>query len=305
VLARRLLQDGHQVHLLVRPAHQSWRLERIRAHVQLHTVELADPAGVADVVRGIRPEWVFHLAAHGAYSSQRDARAILQTNLLGTLNLLEACQATGFEAFVHSGTSSEYGWKDHAPAEEEPLEPGSHYAIGKAAATWLCRHQARQSGARICTLRLYSVYGPWETPTRLIPTLVVRGLEGKLPPLVSPTTARDYVFVDDVVEAFLAAAERAEPGAVFNVGSGVQTSLLEVVEVTRRVLGLQVEPDWGAFPSRSWDTDVWVSDPRAIERALGWQARHSFEDGFRATVDWLRRDPEMLAVYRTLRGEPP
>jgi UDP-glucose 4-epimerase len=293
------------VHLLVRPAHQGWRLERILSEVQLHTVDLADQGGVEQAVRAIRPEWVFHLAAHGAYSSQRDARVILQTNLLGTLNLLEAALATGFEAFVHSGTSSEYGWKDHAPSEEEPLEPGSHYAIGKAAATWLCRHHARQSGARICTLRLYSVYGPWETPTRLIPTLVVRGLEGKLPPLVAPTTARDYVYVDDVVEALLAAAGRAvEPGAVFNVGTGVQTSMREVVEVARRVLGLQVEPVWGDFPDRSWDTDVWVSDPRAISRALGWRARHSFEEGFRKTVEWLRGDPELLATYRTLRGEP-
>src|SRR5262249_24369371 len=152
---------------------------------RLHEAPLEDPAAV---VRRVRPEWVFHLAAHGAYSSQTDVRQILQTNVLGTAALVEACLETGFEAFVDTGSSSEYGFTDHAPAEDEAPEPNSHYAVAKASATLFCRHTARSRHVHIPTLRLYSVYGPWEEPTRLIPTLLVRGLDGTLPPLVDPDT---------------------------------------------------------------------------------------------------------------------
>jgi UDP-glucose 4-epimerase len=302
-LARRLLRDGHEVHLLVRPAHRSWRIEPIRADVRLHVVDLGDEAALVQTVAAIRPDWVFHLAAHGAYSSQRDPRAMVSTNVVGTMNLVEACLRGGFEAFVNTGSSSEYGWKDHAPAESEALEPNSHYAITKATATWLCRHTARARAVHMPTLRLYSVYGPWEEPTRLVPTLVVLGLEGKLPPLVSPTVARDYVYAEDAVDAYLLAAtvRAGEPGAVYNVGTGVQTPLREVVEVARRVLAIEAEPEWGGYPSRSWDTDVWVADSSKIQRELGWRPRHALEDGFRAMAAWLREHPEILSTYRSMR----
>src|SRR6185436_7690870 len=99
-----------------------------------------------------------------------------------------------------------------------------------------------------------------------MPALVVRGLEGELPPLADPAIARDYIYVDDVSDAYCLAASRAgQPsGAVYNVGTGVQTSLREVVEVARHVLGIVVEPVWGTLAARGWDTNVWVADNRVI-----------------------------------------
>jgi UDP-glucose 4-epimerase len=298
-LARWLLGAGHEVHLLVRSGYEPWRLEGIRADVHLHQVDLADGDALAGVVARIRPEWVFHLAAHGAYASQRDVQAIVRTNVLGTMNLVEACLRSGFEAFVHTGSSSEYGFKDHPPAETEALDPNSHYAVTKASATLYCRYTARSRDVSITTLRLYSAYGPWEEPTRLMPTLVVRGLGGVLPPLVNPEIARDYVYVDDVIDACVLAASRpaAERGAVYNLGTGVQTSLREVVALVRRVLGVTGEPVWGSMPDRSWDTAVWVSDSRAIRADLGWAPRHTLEQGFRRLVDWLRDDPGLHRFY--------
>jgi UDP-glucose 4-epimerase len=298
-LARRLLGDGHEVHLLVRRGHAPWRIEAIRHELRLHEVELADVEALSTVVARIRPEWVFHLAAHGAYPAQTDVAAIVQTNVLGTVNLVEACLRTGFAAFVHTGSSSEYGFKNHPPAETEWLDPNSHYAVTKASATLYCRYTARSRDVAITTLRLYSAYGPYEEPTRLLPTLVVRGLRGDLPPLVNPDVARDYVDVADVVDACLLAAQRpaAERGAVYNLGTGVQTSLREVVEIARRVLGLATEPVWGSMPDRIWDTAVWVADSRAIRAALGWQPRYGLEAGFRRLVDWLRADPALCRFY--------
>src|SRR5687768_6893501 len=139
-LARRMIRDGHQTHLVVSPRGTPWRLEELRGQALLHRLDLTDGERVRQTVEAVRPDWVFHLAAHGAYSWQTDTQAIFQTNLMGTIHLVEACQAVGIEAMVNTGSSSEYGWKDHAPAEDEWLEPNSSYAVSKAAATQYCRH---------------------------------------------------------------------------------------------------------------------------------------------------------------------
>src|SRR5438552_13936928 len=128
-LARRLLRDGHEVHLLVRPAHQRWRIADIERDVRVHVVDTHDGAAVARAVAAIRPEWVFNLMAHGAYSSQTDADEIVRTNLLGAIHLMDAARAAGAEAFVQTGSSSEYGFKDHPPREDEALAPNSTYAM--------------------------------------------------------------------------------------------------------------------------------------------------------------------------------
>jgi dolichol-phosphate mannosyltransferase len=299
-LVRRLLADGHAVHCLVRPAHAGWRLADVRRDVELHRASLDDRNAVERAVRRAKPEWIFHLAAHGAYSWETDVDRILATNVLGTVNLVRAGLRAGFEAFVNAGSSSEYGFKKKAPSEREWVEPNSHYAVAKVAATHFCRLTAEREKAKIATLRLYSVYGPWEDPGRLMPTMVVQGLAGRLPPLVDPRVARDYVYVDDVSEAFVRAAAKPhpEPGPVFNVGSGKQTTIRQVVDVARRVLRIAEKPRWGTMPNRGWDTNVWVSDSRAIRRALGWKPRYDVERGFRQLVAWMREDPSRPERYR-------
>lgn len=302
-LVRRLLADGHAVHLLVRPDHASWRLADLRADVVLHRAAIDDRAAVERAVRRVKPEWVFHLAAHGAYSWETDVDQIIRTNVVGTVNLVRACLGTGFDALVNAGSSSEYGLKKRAPGERDWVEPNSHYAVAKVAATHFCRLAAQRERVKIATLRLYSVYGPWEEPGRLMPTMIVHGLAGTLPPLVDPRVARDYVHVDDVCEAFVRAAAKPhpEPGPVFNVGTGTQTTIRRVVDVARRVLSITEKPRWGTMPNRTWDTSVWVSDSRAIRRALGWKPRYAFERGFRQMVAWMRAEPDRATWYRASR----
>ena len=296
---RRLLAEGHDIHALTRPGSNLWRLEAIRHHIGLHEADLADQEAVTELCDEIRPEWIFHLAAHGAYASHVDTRRMVQTNIVGTLNLVNAALRVGFETFVNTGSSSEYGFKDHGPRETEAVEPNSDYAITKASATLLCRSIARRHRVRIQTLRLYSVYGPYEEPTRLLPTIIVRGLSGKLPPLVRPEIVRDYVYASDVSEAYLLAAQRddQEPGDVYNVGTGVQTSISDVVALAREVLGVEVEPEWASMPDRGWDTIAWVADSTRIQERLGWQPRHTFEAGFHEMVRWFRDNPHHLAKY--------
>ena len=287
VVARRLREDGHDVHLLVRPESDPWRLEGVDA--ERHTIDLNDGA-LGETLRAVRPDWVFHLAEHGAYSSQTDWRRMVDVNVTGTMHLVEALLELGFEAFVNAGSSSEYGFTDHAPREDEPAEPNGHYALTKLSQTLYCRLSARQHDVPITTLRLYSVYGPYEEPTRLVPTLIARGLDGELPPLVAPDIARDFVYTDDVADAFVAAASHTdvERGAIYNVGTGRQTTLREAVAIARETLGIEAAPQWDSMTSREWDTTTWVANAEKAERELGWKARVPFEEGFRRFTRFIR-----------------
>jgi nucleoside-diphosphate-sugar epimerase len=298
-LCRRLLADGHEVRALVRPGGDRWRLEDVERELVIQEVELRDAPALSAVLDAAAPDWLFHLAAHGAYSWQVNLEAIFATNAIATARLIDLACERGFEAFVQAGSSSEYGFKDHPPDEQEWIEPYSAYAVSKAAGTHYGRAAAVSHGLHIATLRLYSAYGPWEEPNRLLPALAAYGTHGRLPPLADPDTARDYVFVDDVCEAFVlaAATSRPERGAVFNVGSSCQTSLSELVALVRRELAIDEKPQWSTMPARSWDTTVWVSDCTRIRAELGWEPRWSLEEGFQALVEWLGAEPGRQARY--------
>src|SRR5262249_15022962 len=151
---------------------------------------------------------------------------------------------------------------------------------------------------------LYSVFGPYEEPTRLVPTLLVRGLAGELPPLVNPDIARDYVYEADVSDAYLLAATQplSDPGAVFNVGTRGQTSLRQIVDSARKHLRIDTEPRWGSMPNRQWDTSVWVADNRKLCRELGWQPRHSLEQGLSRMIEWFRENPLLHHYYQTCQA---
>lgn len=287
VVARRLLADGHDVHLLVRPESDAWRLHGVDA--PQHEVDLTDNLKLSTLLRSVRPEWIFHLATHGAYASQTDARRMVATNVFGTMNLVEAALELGFEALVNAGSSSEYGFSDHPPSEDERAEPNSAYALTKLSQSLLCRFYARKHDVHIPTLRLYSVYGPYEEPTRFVPTLIAHGFDRRLPPLASPDVARDFVYTDDVAEAFLLAAERndSERGGIYNVGTGTQTKLRDAVRLACETFDIAAEPAWETMPDRAWDATTWVANADKIERELGWKASIPFDDGFRRFSAWL------------------
>jgi nucleoside-diphosphate-sugar epimerase len=298
-LVRRLTLAGHEPIALARPGGTSWRLKDIADEVRVLELDLRDAAAIERAVAETQPQWIFHLAAHGAYSWQGDLAAMIDVNVAATAALLAAARAHDVRAFVNAGSSSEYGLKAHAPREDEWLQPNSHYAVTKAAGTHLTALAATQ-GLRAVTLRLYSIYGPWEDPGRLIPALVREAARGALPPLAGPQTARDFVYVDDCCQALLRAAELGAPagaGATLNIGSGEQTRLDELVEIARAALGVQALPQWGTMEQRGWDTNVWVSDPRAADEHLGWRASTSLSEGLTRTAAWLRSTPGLWERY--------
>lgn len=301
-----MMNDGHEVHLLVRAKNNDWRIRSIINNVHIHQTDLNNVEALDSLIGSIRPDWIFHLAAYGAYSSQIDLIKMTETNLLATANLVNICVKHGFDAFINTGSSSEYGYKDHAPSEEEYIEPNSSYAVTKAAATHYCQYIAKSKNVNIATVRLYSIFGPFEEPTRLIPTLIIHGLDGELPPLVDPSVARDFLYIDDVCEALVTMAldPMAILGKVYNLGSGIQLTLGDVVDVAREKLAIPVKPEWGSMPDRHWDTSIWVANHSRITRELGWKPTISFADGFSHTIDWFHSTPDMIPFYRNNRSLP-
>jgi UDP-glucose 4-epimerase len=303
-LARALLRRGDDVHLLNRAGHSTWRVERIRNDVRIHTADLADRASVRAAFRAIRPDVVVHLAQAGGYSWQTDLDAMVATNYRACINLLQAAEELGTRMVINTGSSSEYGARPHPTRETDAPEPNSDYAATKAATTLFCRQWARRTARPAPTLRLYSVYGPFEEPMRLLPRLIAFGLEGRLPPLAHPESAHDFVHVDDVVAAYLGAADAAlaDPGAIFNICSGRQTTLRDAVAAVSKALGVGAAPSWDSMGSRAWDTDVWVGDPGLAERELGWRATTRLDDGIEKFAEWLSSEPGMYEHYRRATG---
>lgn len=289
-LARELVRQGAELHALVRHETDLWRLEEISSEVRLHRADLRDAADLEGAVRSARPEIIFHLAAPGGHpSGPRERRECLETNVLGTANLLKALEPMEVRRFVHAGSSLEYGPRNRPLRESDRCEPVTHRGAAKAAASLLCLQLARSTGRPLVVLRIFSVYGPWEQPGRLVPTAVRAALTGETMDLTGPGICRDLVYVEDVLEAFLLAA-RAEvaPGEIINVGSGRQWDNHQVVEKVEAISGRRIRARVGAFPRRPPDTAHWVADTTQARRLLGWEARHSLSAGLEKTVRWFR-----------------
>jgi len=299
-LTRRCIRDGFDVHLLLRQGYKNWRIDDIVEHCTTHILNFHNLKELQSLFKETQPQWVFHLAAFGAYSTQKNFENMVQTNIVATNHLLEVALEYDCESFINVGSSSEYGYKDHAPKEDEWIEPNSHYALTKSYGTMYCRHISLEHKVHFMTLRPYSIYGPFEEPKRLIPTIIINGIKGTLPPLVSPQTGRDFVFVDDFVDACIVAANSKpkEFGKIYNVGSQTQTTLEEVVTLIKDLFPIKDKPQWGSMERRIWDTNVWVSDSSKIHQELKWQAHHHFKEGIQKTIQWFQENPSFLDLYK-------
>jgi dolichol-phosphate mannosyltransferase len=288
-LVQRLLRARSDVIAVVRNL-PAWRLASLDSS-HLLEVDLTNIAEMRQMVEAVRPRTVLDCSAYGAYSFETDSEVIYRTNFNSLVALVELLDKGLLTAFVHAGSSSEYGSNSAGPSEAAALVPNSHYAVSKAAAALFISYAGKTLGLPIVNLRLYSVYGPLEDASRLVPNLVKYGIEGRYPPFVSPETSRDFVYVGDVCEAFLLAAARLTPelyGDSFNIGSGVRTKIRDLAETAREVFGIEKPAEFGSMQGRAWDLDEWYAAPAKAASLLGWSAATSLADGLRLTADWVR-----------------
>lgn len=299
VLVRRLVSREENVHLLTRHDSNFWRVRDLVPRLRCHHSDLSDIGSLKKIFRRVKPNVIYHLATHGAYAHQNDADRIIRTNILGTWNLLRAAAHTGYELFVNTGSSSEYGFKRFPMRETDILEPASYYAAAKCSQTLLCLHIARNEKRPIVTLRPFSVYGPYEDPTRFVPTLMKAIYQGTRMDLVSPKTARDQIYVEDVVDAYLLIDRlKKYAGEIFNIGTGIQSTIRKVVDITVRVTGKKAKFRWGHMRNRSWDTTYWVADVSKARRDLHWKPRIDLKTGLGLTWDWFKKNNRLYGKIR-------
>ncbi|AKU94827.1 UDP-glucose 4-epimerase [Labilithrix luteola] len=287
-LCRHFAAKGHRVVAVCGPSGAGWRLANAASTIETVKVDLTAANEVSALLRDAQPEVVLNCAAYGAYPSQTEPSRIYRVNFEAVRHLVEAAGALpGFRAFVHAGSSSEYGLHCTAPREDSAPLPDSDYAVSKVAATAFVQFVSKTRNFPGWVLRLSSVYGPYEEASRLIPRLLKCGKEGTYPPLVDPQISRDFVYIDDVCNAFERVVESATTvarGEVFNIGSGHATTLATIVERVRQLFGIAQEPVWGSMANRRWDHRDWYSNPTKAFEMLGWKATTSLDDGLAATA---------------------
>jgi polyisoprenyl-phosphate glycosyltransferase len=303
-LFRRLLEHRDDVYSVVRRM-PVWRLNGID-HRHILEVDIIDLAATRNMVNSLAPGTVFDCVAYGAYSFETDRDLIYRTNFTALVQLTELLAETDFGALVHAGSSSEYGLKCAGPSEDEALQPNSHYAVSKAAASGYITYAGKVRRLPVINLRLYSVYGPYEDTSRLIPNLVAKGLRKEFPPFVDPTTSRDYVYVDDVCDAFIKAAARLTPdlyGESFNIGTGRRTTMRELADIAAGMFTIESAANFGTMASRAWDLSDWYADPGKAERLLGWTAQTDLAEGLKRTANWIGSLENIEFAALTKRGE--
>jgi UDP-glucose 4-epimerase len=266
------------------------RTGRLDGRAALHKISISDAESLTGVVEAARPELICHLAA------QIDVRASVaapaedaEVNVVGTVNVLEAARAAGARVVFASSGGALYGRDAPIPSLEDVLPlPESPYGIAKFCAEQYIGLYNRLHGTSHSVMRLANVYGPRQDPAGeagVITIFSARALDGAAPVIYGDgTQTRDYVYVGDVVRSFLAAADSSRPGT-WNIGSGTEVSVLELVDIIAGVAGHPVKPEFvSARPGELRRSAV------AIDRAardLGWRPATALADGVRTVYRWI------------------
>lgn len=274
-LVRRLSGLGARVHAVSRKPVAD------RGGVRWHGVDLADAGATGELIRVVAPDVVFHLAS--AVTGARDVglvRPVLEANLGSVVNLLTAVAGAPIRVRLVLAGSVE----ETRGAEATPASP---YAAAKSAATGYARMFHQLWDVSVTVLRVAMVYGPGQPDTaKLVPYATLALLAGRDPELSSGTRLVDWVYVDDVVDAFLAAGESEKSaGQVLDIGSGTQVSIRDTIELLATIVDGKGKPKFGARSDRPMD-HAQVADPGPAGELLGWRPVTGLAEGLRRTVEW-------------------
>jgi nucleoside-diphosphate-sugar epimerase len=286
-LVEALDNAGAEVHGTVRHGTDNNRLLDLRDRMHVHACDVTRPDDVNHLMNRVAPEIIFHLAAASTSGTTRVEQA--RVNVLGTACVLNTANDVGYDRFVHLGSALEYAPSPTPIRESHAIAPLSYRGVTKAAATLFVQAAARSEARPVVILRPFCVYGPRAREGGLIPTAIRATMSGTPIDLTAPGYRRDYVYIDDVTQACLLAAQaETAPGEVINVGTGKQYANEEVVDLIQAICGRRIEVRGGAYEARPYDQTSWVSDMTAARRLLGWTRRHELEEGLKKTVDFSR-----------------
>lgn len=303
-LTRKLLEHGNNITIFVRKQSNLWRLEDILSQLDVRIVDMGDIDSLKININQIKPNLVYHLATYGAYPSQQDLTTVIQNNVLYSINLMSALEnCSSLMRFINFGSSSEYGVKTKPMKESHITEPQIPYGIAKVAQSLFAQYFSKQRRVPIVTLRLFSVYGPYEEPGRLIHDIFMAIIKKQPLRLSSPTPRRDFIHLDDVINAIKNASEISSiDGEIFNVGSGNDYSIGEIVKLACMITKTNLEILWGSDEKkRIFDTDsTWVADIQKTKQLLHWKPNISLEEGLLKTYQWYT---DNINVYKKIVGD--
>ncbi len=293
-LTRRLVAEGAEVHALT-PAVSSvypGRLLDLRDKIVLHEANITDRSAMDAMAQTVRPSIVFHLAAytHVGKSWQRVDECI-QSNIQGTVNLLKALEPIGYDRFINTGTSEIYGDIDVPFSEDAQVNPCSPYSVSKYAAERYCRMFNQGLGWPIVLVRPFNAYGPAQSPDRIVPETIVRALRNHDIKTTSGRQTREFNYVEDLAEGFLALATTPGiEGQLFNLGCGEDVAIRDVVTMILDLMGNPIKAEIGALPDRP--NEIWrmYCDNSRAREILGWSPKHPLREGLEKTIEWYRAE---------------
>ncbi len=300
-LVDRLLAEGHVVvgiDNLSNGRQGNLASARVRSEISpgqftLIQADIQHPE-LTGIFAGVNPDAVFHLAAHVDLRASVEApRHDAQTNVLGTINVAEACRQAGIRRVVYAASGgSRFGAPTELPvAETCALAPVSPYAVSKVAAELYLQAYASMYGIRPISLGLANVYGPRQDPTGEagVVSIFANAMLNGLPTTIfgDGTAARDYVYVGDVVDAFIRAAEAPDDlTGYYNIGTSMQTTVAELHRLIAAETGCTTEPLLGS--PRAGEVQAIALDADRAKQDLGWTPEVKLAEGIKRTVAWLR-----------------
>jgi len=299
-LTEELVGQGEEVRAFVRYNSRDERglLEdspkEIQNQIEIVPGDLKDPDGVRKAVKGCSK--IFHLGALIAIPySYVHPFDFIQTNVVGTAHLLNACLQEGtLERFVHTSTSEVYGTAQYIPIDEKhPLQAQSPYAASKIAADQLVESYYLSFGFPVATIRPFNTFGPRQSLRAVIPTVVSQAIDDKKIRLGNTQPRRDFLFVKDTVRGFIQVGKcEGAVGKVVNIGTGTDISIEELVTKVLGLMGKRGEvevEDWRIRPEKSEVMQL-LSDTRLAQKLFQWTPRYTLEQGLRETIEWYRRN---------------
>ena len=305
-LVEELVKQGEEVRAFVRYNSRDERglLEdlpgEIQNQVEIIPGDLKDPDGVKKAVKGCTK--IFHLGALIAIPySYVHPFDFVQTNIIGTAHLLNACLETNrLEKIIHTSTSEVYGTAQYIPIDEKhPLQAQSPYAASKIGADKLIESYTLSFGLPIATLRPFNTFGPRQSLRAVIPTIISQAVQGKKIRLGNVEPRRDFLFVKDTVRGFIELAKCSKAvGKVVNIGTGRDISIKELVEKILSQVGKDGEIKVENRRIRPEKSEVMqlVSDTRLAKKLFKWAPRYSLEDGLRETIEWYEKNLSRFKV---------
>lgn len=293
-IVRALLKNKEHVSLLVRNKKLNWRLSDILHQVICYEGDMKT-TDFSALFSKEKPTVIFHIAAYGAMPKEDNFETMVETNVTALARLLKATDSCrSVRLFVNTGSSSEYGIKERKMTEQDSLCPVNDYGVSKAAATLYCQKFSVHSTFPIVTLRLFSPYGYFEQPTRFVPSVITCGLENKQLNASSKTFVRDFVFIEDVVRAYMktvAVNGKKLNSRIINIGSGKQHTLGSVTQTVERILMRPMNASWNfsVKQQRQIEPSIWEADITQARKLLCWSPKYSLEEGLRKTIEWRKK----------------